>query len=390
MLPRILYRLFFIASLVGTGLFFLMMWREGNPEWKAYQVQYYRLLAQTTGDRKAVWTPLEVKQVHLPAFGRTDRCMTCHLGVANPKMADAPQPFRTHPDYLVHPVEEFGCTICHGGQGMALTKADAHGLVKHWEQPLLPTPLLVASCATCHQNLGGLKGAERLVQAQQLFETLGCVGCHTLNGRGNPLSTELTDVAQKPLDEHDFRYVQGVHTTYNWIYEHFKDPQAVTPGDLSAGVPPSPMPNYGLTDEEAVTLTAFILGVAPQQVPPAKRVPDTRPAPPPPQYASPVEAGRAVFQKYGCIACHGPEGRGGIKNYNAAPGGEVPPLIYVAQGFTKDQLKALIRTGRYPTKLDPRGPTPPLWMPAWKGKIAEAELDQLADYLGSLYPQEAK
>ena len=387
-MPRILYRLFFVGSVGMTLLFLVMVWQEGGPEWQGYQAQYYRLLAKTTGKPELACTPLEVKQAHLPEFDRTDRCMTCHVGVDNPKMVNAPQPFRTHPDYTVHPVEEYGCTICHGGQGMALTKTDAHGLVKHWERPLLPKELVVASCAYCHQNLQGLKGAERLVQAKQLFDKAGCIGCHALNSWGGPVSTELSDVAGKPLDEFDFRYVEGPHAAYAWLYEHFKNPQRVTPGDAKNHVPPTAMPNYRLTDAEAMLLTAFVLGAEHPQVPAKLRVAGPPPAPAP-QYATPVEQGRAVFQKYGCTACHGYEGRGGVKNPNAMTGGEVPPLIYVAQGFTKDQLKALIRDGRYPTRADPHGPTPPLWMPTWKDKIAPEELDALVEYLVSLYPADA-
>jgi len=387
--PRIWYRLFFLASVSLTGLFLLMMWTEGNPEWKSYQVAYHRLLAQRTQAVATARTPLAVRQVHLPEFGRTDRCMTCHLGVGNPAMADAPQPFRTHPDYRVHPVEQYGCTICHGGQGMALTKQDAHGFVKHWERPLLPKPLTVASCAYCHQNLVGLKGAERLVRARQLFDTVGCIGCHTLNGWGGPISTDLAYSAEKPLDEFDFRYVTGIHTAFNWHMEHFKNPQRVNPGDLAANVPPTPMPNYRFTDEETEALTALVLGFAHERIPARFVVPDRAPRPAP-QYASAVDAGRAVFQKYGCAACHGMEGRGGVKNYNAATGGEVPPLLYVAQGFTRDQLKELIRTGRYPTKADPKGPTVPLWMPAWKDKLSEEELEHVVEYLVSLYPSDSE
>ena len=387
MLPRILYRLFFLSSVSLTGLFLYMMWQEGNPEWKGYQVQYYRLLAQTTGDPKAVWTPLEVKQVHLPGLSRTDRCTTCHLGVSNPKMRDAPQPFRTHPEYLAHPVEQFGCTICHGGQGMALTREDAHGFVKHWERPLLPRPLVTASCATCHENVEGLPRAERLVQAKRLFDRAGCIGCHAVKGWGGVISTDLATVAYKPLDEFDFRYVEGPHTAVTWNVEHFKDPQRVNPGDLKNNVPPTAMPNYRFTDEEAWNLTALVFSFWQEEVPVKYRVPGPGPKPPP-SYSSAVDAGRAVFQKYGCTACHGVEGRGGVKNYNAVTGGEIPPLVYVAQGFTRDQLKDLIRTGRYPTRADPKGPTPPLWMPSWKDKISDGELESLVEFLISLYPAE--
>ena len=40
--------------------------------------------------------------------------------------------------------------------------------------------------------------------------------------------------------------------------------------------------------------------------------------------------------------------------------------------------------------LDPKKPPPPLYMPAWRGKIAEGELNDLVDYLLSLEPEEEK
>ena len=36
-----------------------------------------------------------------------------------------------------HPVQEYGCTSCHGGQGYATDRKSAHGLVEHWEEPVL-------------------------------------------------------------------------------------------------------------------------------------------------------------------------------------------------------------------------------------------------------------
>lgn len=386
---RILTLLFLGCSAALLAFLLLASWRQANPDWKPYQLRYYRLLAEKTGKPEVARTPLGIKQIYLPELGRTDRCVTCHLGVDHPKMADAPQPFRTHPDYQTHPVEQYGCTVCHGGQGMALTKRDAHGFVKHWERPLFPKPMMTASCLYCHEQVDGLKGAERLVLAKQLFDRLGCIGCHAVNGWGGPVSTDLAMVAYKPLDEFDFRYVEGVHAGFTWNFEHFKDPQRVNPGDPVNNVPPTPMPQYGLTDDEAWDLTALVFGFWREDIPWKYRAKAKAPSAPPPAYASAAEHGRAVFQKYGCVGCHGIEGRGGVKNPNAVTGEEVPPLTYVAQGFTKDQLQMLIRAGRYPTKANPRGPTPPLWMPTWKDKIAEDELEALVEYVVSLYPPEA-
>ncbi|MBI3616239.1 MAG: c-type cytochrome [Candidatus Omnitrophica bacterium] len=391
--------LFLLSSFGLGGLFLFSVWQETFPEWKGYQAEYYQRLARVTGDPSKAEAPLKIQQIYLPEFHRTDRCITCHAGVDNPKMKDQPQPFRTHPDlgnpeFLAkHPFNEMGCTVCHQGQGPATTKRHAHGPVAHWEEPLLAKELTVGTCTTCHQNIPNLKGAERLVQAQALFQQKGCIGCHTLHGKGMLVGPELAETWRKGVDQFDFRYVRGEETTDRWVKEHFKDPQAVVPGYPALGIPESAMPRYELNDEEVQLLTALVLSFASEEkedgrpIPARFKVAAAAPAPGP-VYASKLEHGKAVFQKFGCAACHGVEGRGGIRNKNMEMAEEVPPLIYIAKGFTREELKETIRKGRYPARSDPNGPAPPLWMPAWGGKISEEELDALAEYLLSLDPDQ--
>ena len=73
----------------------------------------------------------------LTGLQRVDRCTTCHLGVDDPTMKNAPEPFRYHEGLGPHIPSRFGCTICHGGQGLATTKEEAHGNVQFWQTPLL-------------------------------------------------------------------------------------------------------------------------------------------------------------------------------------------------------------------------------------------------------------
>ena len=44
----------------------------------------------------------------------------------------------------------------------------------------------------------------------------------------------------------------------NWEWEHFKNPIKVSPGNPEFNVPPTIMPNFGLTDEETTALTTFV------------------------------------------------------------------------------------------------------------------------------------
>ena len=393
--------LFLISSFSLGFMAGVLLWQEIFPEWAGVQREYNRRLAQVTGDRSKAWVLPKIKQIHLPEMNRTDRCITCHAGIDNPKMADQPQPFRTHPDLGIpgflqkHPFNEIGCTVCHYGQGSAVEKKAAHGPVPHWEQPLLAKDLIVGTCTTCHQSTDELKGAERLKQAMILFKEKGCIGCHNLHGKGMVIGPELAETFSKSSDQFDFKYVKGEQTVANWVADHFRDPQRVTPGYPKLGVSETPMPKYGLSDEEVRLLTALVLSFSSEEESEEHPIPARYKVAGAPKaetatYASKVEQGAAVFQKYGCIGCHGPQGRGGIKNKNMDMGEEVPPLTYVSDGYSKEEVKEIIREGRYPAKSDPNDLSPPLWMPSWKGKLSDEEIDAVVEYLFSLNPETPK
>ncbi len=100
-----------------------------------------------------------------------------------------------------------------------------------------------------------------------------------------------------------------------------------------------------------------------------------------------LERGRVAFQKYGCNACHGLAGQGGIKNINAQTGGEVNGLLRISETYTQAELVEKIQSG-VPTvdKADPTGPEPPLRMPAYRGLITGQDMQDLTAYLMSLRP----
>jgi mono/diheme cytochrome c family protein len=101
-----------------------------------------------------------------------------------------------------------------------------------------------------------------------------------------------------------------------------------------------------------------------------------------------VERGHVVFEKFGCFQCHGQEAKGGVANPNAKTAEQVPSLIYVADGYTKDELKSFIMRGeRTIPVLHPDKPPPPHFMPSWGNVISTNELNDLADYLFSLKPK---
>ena len=104
-----------------------------------------------------------------------------------------------------------------------------------------------------------------------------------------------------------------------------------------------------------------------------------------------LERGKAVYLKYGCAGCHGANGEGKVPNPNAKTAQQVPGLQYVAEGYTKDELRKRILDGQREIPLmDPRKPSPPLYMPAWREKIKEGDLADLMEYLISLAPKGEK
>ena len=128
-----------------------------------------------------------------------------------------------------------------------------------WEETMLKKEYIQVSCGKCHSGQE-VKGAPLLSLGRKLFAEKGCAGCHKIEGvsAGN-IGPELTTVGSKYKHEFDFARVKGEHTIANWIYEHFKDPQAVTPGTI--------MPNFNFTDEEAKALTIYMLSLTKGKIP---------------------------------------------------------------------------------------------------------------------------
>ena len=119
---------------------------------------------------------------------------------------------QTHPEREVllgkHPVDRFGCTPCHGGQGQALTAKAAHALThaEYWLSPVLGLDehtgrksketkgYMESNCRRCHDGVMMLDDdvipgtdqpkdyAPNLTKGLALFEDLGCHGCHAVEG----------------------------------------------------------------------------------------------------------------------------------------------------------------------------------------------------------------
>jgi cytochrome c551/c552 len=139
----------------------------------------------------------------LGGAGLVDRCQSCHVGtdptMVPPQMVltkadlgmmkshDAP--FSSHPDpelFQYHPLEKFGCSPCHGGNGRALDSVEkAHGRYEHWLWPLFYPENFEAGCQQCHASDMVTEHADVLNMGRQLYRQRGCIGCHRYQGFDN-------------------------------------------------------------------------------------------------------------------------------------------------------------------------------------------------------------
>lgn len=189
-----------------------------------------------------------------------------------------------------HPIEEYGCTSCHSGNGRGLVTDKAHGPVfdgtyeienlgpekKFLEEdplndplfskifnnkpghallfqtdPLLVGTLLEAKCVQCHQHVSrfeenlplkergeAAEWMKNYSRGEELFVSQACYACHRINGfaRGG-VGPELTQASQ----------------IYPWAMKRkLKWPQ----GDLAN----STMPNMRLDHEELADIMTFLFG----------------------------------------------------------------------------------------------------------------------------------
>ena len=129
--------------------------------------------------------PVQLRQIVNPALGISDRCVSCHVSMASGEEMVTGSPVLQRHKPVVHEPADFGCTVCHGGQGLATEKADAHGDVDFWPQPMLPPDMSQAGCGTCHAHLG-IPNAGTLAASRATFERVLCQACHRVDGRGGP------------------------------------------------------------------------------------------------------------------------------------------------------------------------------------------------------------
>lgn len=151
-------------------------------DWRAVQ----RLIKAELPAPQAAAFNVQLRQIVSRDVGATDRCVSCHVGMAPGETGiEGHRLYGRHPD-VVHDPGSYGCTVCHSGQGRATDIAAAHGILPHWPEPMLPKEYLYAGCGSCHTHLS-VPNSAQLQRGAVYFEQADCLACHRVDGRGGTL-----------------------------------------------------------------------------------------------------------------------------------------------------------------------------------------------------------
>ena len=317
--------------------------RDYFRPWRGYQNQYLRLVSGRS-DAVSLTRRFQsgVQQTWLPDIDVVDRCTTCHVGMKERSLTDVQaQPFRPHPT-VPHKLNEFGCVLCHGGQGAATTVEEAHRSSKAWEASILPAGHLEAGCGQCHLNR--LPGTPQLNTGRDTLASYGCVRCHTIKTPDGGMM-KATD------DPPSLQHIAS-KTSREWIGAWLKNPQAYA-GSAT-------MPNFQFKDDEIRDISAFLVAQStPYQSGGSTVKPDDAAA----------QEGASVYGEAFCSSCHAIQNAAG----NLVGGNIGPELTRVGSKVTTEWLENWLR--------NPKGYDPDTKMPHFR--FDNKQLGLLLGFLGS-------
>jgi cytochrome c1 len=310
-------RAFGVVSVIFLASLAIAPAKNFFSEWRHYQHGYLRMI-RNRSEANTLQRHFKggIQQIWLPDLGVVDRCTSCHVGLSEPTLTDvSTQPFRTHPA-IPHKLDEFGCTVCHRGQGAATTVSEAHSSTLAWEQPILKAKYIESSCGECHR--GPLPGTPVLNQGRSLLSGSGCVHCHTVK---LPDGTTMKATDDPPALSHI-----ADKTTREWIYAWLKDPLAYSTT--------ATMPNFKLTDDDARDISAFLIANSTAVVDDSVSL--TAKA------SSDATAGASLYGESFCASCHAVQNAAG----NMVGGNVGPELTRIGSKVKPEWLQGWLRNPR--------------------------------------------
>ncbi|MDH3443056.1 MAG: c-type cytochrome [Deltaproteobacteria bacterium] len=256
----------------------VLLWAAVNENFlRDWRVIQHEVQAELPASQAAAFD-IQLRQIVSRDVGSTDRCVSCHVGMAPGETGiESHRLFGRHVD-VVHDPASYGCVVCHGGQGRATDKADAHGKVAHWPNPMLSQEYLYAGCGSCHSHLS-VPNMAQLEQGIIYFEQADCLACHRVDGRGGTLRPGGTGGLEGP----DLSRVGSSGFKSTWYESHLEQKKKAASGPWDAAFGEVAAPQR-LAIEEYLRSRVGAPGL--------------------------VEA-KALFHSLGCRGCHKVRGVGG-------------------------------------------------------------------------------
>jgi len=311
-------------------------------DWRVIQQRIQARLPASQADAFAI----QLRQIVSRDTGTTDRCVSCHVGMAPGETGiDGDRLYGRHSD-VIHDPASYGCTVCHAGQGRATATVDAHGNVSHWPEPMVPKKYLYAGCGVCHTHLS-VSNLAQVHRGQVRFEQADCLACHRVDGRGGTLRPGGAGGQEGP----DLSRAGASGFQANWYEEHL--------GEKKKGKSPVWVNAFGELSEESRTAIGEYL---------RSRV------------GAPglVEA-KALFHSLGCRGCHKIRGVGGDDGPNLTAVGDKDPgqLSFAQVPGERTLANWLKQHFRAPASVVHGSAMPEFG-------LTESQIDQLTYYLLSL------
>ncbi|GMV97758.1 MAG: hypothetical protein AMXMBFR83_21130 [Phycisphaerae bacterium] len=297
--------------------------------------------------------PVHLRQVVVPALKAADRCVSCHVGMAPGEQGVIGPPVTAAHKPVVHDPADYGCTVCHAGQGRATEKADAHGEVHFWPEPMIPLRYAYAGCGSCHTHIR-VPDRATLGRGQKLVERYDCLACHRIDGRGGTIRPGAAVAVEAP----DLSRAGASGYDAGWYASHLQKHQTAQTGAWRTSFAP-------IQDDDRRAIEVYL----------SSRV-----------GAPELVEAKALFHSLGCRGCHKVGGVGGDDGPDLTRVGEKDPgrIDFSAVPGAPTLANWFAEHFRSPAKVVPGSQMPALG-------LTEPQIDLLTFYMFSLrrseYPE---